>query len=79
MVRQWSTLIGSGNELALALGETDFSLTRFDRFARKVLGQDSSLIARLRLHGQLHQVILQGLGDLLAGDRPGWCSRALGG
>lgn len=58
-------LIGFGTKLALALGETDLSLTRFDRFARRVLGENSSILARLRLHGQLHRVVVQGLGDLL--------------
>jgi mono/diheme cytochrome c family protein len=60
-------LIGFGNKLALALGETDVSLTRFDRFARRVLGQGSNLAERIRLHRQLHQVVIQGLGALLQG------------
>ncbi len=70
-------LIGFGNKLALALGETDLSLTRFDRFARRVLGENSSILARLKLHHQLHDVVVKGLGDLLQAP-PGAVSEGFG-
>jgi len=58
-------MIGFGTKLALALGKTDVSLPRFELFARRVLGNGNNLAARLRLHHELHEVVKQGLGDLL--------------
>ena len=58
-------LIGFGGKLVVALTQTDVLATRFDRFARKVLGEHSSLPDRIRLHHKLHNVVIKGLGDLL--------------
>jgi hypothetical protein len=53
-----------GTKLALALGETFISPTRFTRFARRVLGSNYSRAARHQLHGQVGRFVKAGLGEL---------------
>ena len=56
-----------GAQLGLALGETDVTLTRFARFADRVLGPHHSLADAIRLHNELHAAVLHGLGTVLQG------------
>jgi hypothetical protein len=52
-----------GGKLAAALAVTDTFPTRFNRFADRVVGPGHP-IERAKLHAQLHQTVLRGLGEL---------------
>lgn len=60
-----------GTQLALALGETAISPTRFRRFADRVLGAGHSAARRQELHREISAVLRQGLGELLQNHKSG--------
>ncbi|HEX9932835.1 MAG TPA: di-heme-cytochrome C peroxidase [Allosphingosinicella sp.] len=58
-------LKGFGTKLALALGETYLSPTRFRRFARRALGANDNGQTRAVLRSQMKRVLDAGIGELL--------------
>ena len=67
-----------GKKVALALGETTLSPSRFRRFADRVLGPNNSLSDRVRLHRQVRDVVAAGLGELLQGEPSGSVTEGFG-